>query len=65
MHMDLETKDISNYDYMHCTTVVSLEMSGEPEKNTQKCASLTYQSLIMLNQALRLYFVGQTKWLSK
>lgn len=41
MHMDLETKDISNYDYMHCTTVVSLEMSGEPEKNTQKCASLT------------------------
>lgn len=31
MHMDLETTDISNYDYMHCTTVVSLEMSGEPE----------------------------------
>lgn len=30
--MDLETKDISNYDYMHGTTVVSLEMSGEPEK---------------------------------
>lgn len=40
MHMDLETKDISNYDYMHCTTVVSLEMSGEPEKKTRKSVLL-------------------------
>ena len=30
MHMALEMKGISNKDYMHCTTVASLEMSDEP-----------------------------------
>ena len=30
MPMDLGMRDTLLYDYMHCTTAVSLEMSDEP-----------------------------------
>ena len=31
MRMDSEMKNTSNWDYTHCMTVVSLEMSDEPK----------------------------------
>ena len=32
MRMASEMKNTSNWDYTHCMTVVSLEMSDEPKK---------------------------------
>ena len=32
MRMASEMKNTSNWDYTHCMTVVSLEMSDEPQK---------------------------------
>ena len=41
MRMDLGTRNTLLYDFMHCMTAVSLEMSDEPSKRCSFAMQLT------------------------
>ena len=46
MRMDLGMRNTLLYDFMHCMTVVSLEMSDEPHQEHQGCCKAEVSKMV-------------------